>query len=76
MEKPKTSIIWKTSDRRAKWSEIWASGVSLQCIQVTFDSNVDKVILRSFGAFLIFDQLVSRKWLVVELNRVKFWASG
>ncbi len=27
MEKPKTSIIWKTSDRRAKRSEIWGSGV-------------------------------------------------
>ncbi len=32
MEKPKTSIIWKTSDRRAKRSEIWASGVSVQYI--------------------------------------------
>ncbi len=27
MEKPKTSIIWKTSDCRAKRSEIWDSGV-------------------------------------------------
>ena len=27
MEKPKSSIIWKTSDRRAKQSEIWDSGV-------------------------------------------------
>ena len=26
MRKPKTSIIWKTSDRIAKQSEIWASG--------------------------------------------------
>ena len=23
LEKPKTSIIWKTSDRTAKWNEIW-----------------------------------------------------
>ncbi len=36
--KPKTSIIWKTSDRGAKRSEIWASGVSIQCIQGPFDS--------------------------------------
>ena len=33
MGKPKTSIVWKTSDRGAKLSEIWASGVSLLCIQ-------------------------------------------
>ncbi len=38
MGKPKTSIIWKTSDRRAKPSEIWASGVSIQCTQGTFDT--------------------------------------
>ena len=31
--KPKTSIIWKTSDRRTKRSEIWGSGVSVQCIK-------------------------------------------
>ncbi len=38
MGKPKTSIIWKTSDRRAKRSEIWAPGVGIQCIQGPFDS--------------------------------------
>ncbi len=37
MGKPKSSIIWKTSDRRAKLSEICTSEVSVQCIQVTCD---------------------------------------
>ena len=36
--KQKTSTIWKTSDRSAKRSEIWASGVSVQCIKGTFDT--------------------------------------
>ncbi len=31
-----------------------------------------KVILRSFGAFPIFDNLVSRKWLAAERNGMKF----
>ena len=38
MGQPKTSIIWKPSNRTAKLSEIWASRVSVQCILVTFDS--------------------------------------
>ncbi len=59
MGKPKTSIIWKTRDRRAKQTEIWASGVSIQCTQGTFDTEVVKVILGSFGVFLIFKTLVS-----------------
>ncbi len=33
-----TSIIWKKIDCRAKRSEIWASRVSVQCIQEAFDS--------------------------------------
>ncbi len=32
-----------------------------------------KAILGSLGAFPIFDNLVSRKWLEVERSRVKFW---
>ena len=38
MGKAKTSIIWKTSERRAKQSESWASSASVQCIQGPFDS--------------------------------------
>ena len=72
MGKPKASIIWKTSDRRAKWSEIWAPGGSIQCTQGTFDTSVLKVILGSFGAFPIFEKPVSRKRLVVERKGVKF----
>ncbi len=54
MGKPKTSIIWETSECRAKQSEIWASGVSIQSTQSTFDSSVIKVILGSFGVLQIF----------------------
>ena len=35
-----------------------------------------KVILGSFGAFPIIDNLISRKWLVVERNGVKFGPRG
>ncbi len=34
-------------------------GVSIQCIQGNFDSEVVKVILGSFGPFQIFENLVS-----------------
>ncbi len=60
MEKPKTSIIWKTSDLGVIRSEMLASGVSIQCTQGTFDTSVLKVIL----CISIFDKPVSRKWLV------------
>ncbi len=46
-------------------------GVSIQCIQGSADSQVPKVMLASFGAFPIFDKLVSRK-TVVKQNEVKF----
>ncbi len=72
MGKPKTPIIWKTSDRRAKQSEIWALEVSIQCTQGTFDTSLIKVILGSFGAFRFLTKSVSRKWLVVERNGFKF----
>ncbi len=66
MGKPKTSIIWKTSDRIVNRSEIWAFRVSIQGTQGTFDTSVIKVILVLFGAFLIFKNLVSRKRQVLE----------
>ena len=40
--------------------------MSIQCIEDTFDSEVLKVILGSFGAFPTFDIIVSRKRLVEE----------
>ncbi len=45
--------IWKTSDRRAKRSEIWDSWVLIQHIRGTFGLLAFKVILRSFGALAI-----------------------
>ncbi len=78
MGKLKTSIIWKTSDRRVKGSEIWASGVSIQSTQGTFDTSVIKVILdlRSFGAFPIFEKNCSSKGDGRRAKRIKIWASG
>ena len=38
----------------------------------SFDTVVIKVILGSFSAFLFFDKLASRKWLVVERSGLKF----
>ncbi len=57
MEKSKTSIIWKTSDRRAKRSEIWDSRVVVQYIWGIFGLVAFKVILRSFGALSMFRNL-------------------
>ncbi len=51
--KPKPAIISERSHRGTKRSEIWASRVSTQCLQGTFDSQGFKVILRSFSAFPI-----------------------
>ncbi len=57
MEKLETSIIWKTSDGRAKQSEIWDSRVAVQQIWGTFGLVAFKVILRSFSALSIFRNL-------------------
>ncbi len=57
MEESKTSINWKTSDRRATWSEIWDLRVVVQHIWGTFGLVAFKVILRSFGALSIFRNL-------------------
>ena len=59
-----------------KRSEIWASGMSIQCTQGTFDTYVVRVIMGTFGAFPICDKFVSRKWLVVEQNGVNFGPWG
>ncbi len=49
-----------------KQREIWASGVSIQCTQGTFDTSVLNVILGSFGVVLIFKNIVSRKRQFLE----------
>ncbi len=56
MGNPKSSIIWKTSDRREKRSEIWDSRVLVACIWYTFDLETVKVILGSFDAICDFSQ--------------------
>ena len=68
MEKSKTSVIWKTSDRRAKRSEIWDSWVVIQHIRGTFGLLAFKVILRSFGALAIFRNL----GLMIRDRRIHF----
>ena len=54
MEKSKTSVVGKTSDRRATLSEIWDERVVFSYIWGTFGLLTYKVILRSFGALAIF----------------------
>ncbi len=68
------TCISRTAGCRVKRGETWELGV--QCTQGTFDTKVVKVILGSLGAFPIFDKPVSRKWLVVERNGVKFGPLG
>ncbi len=64
--------IFDTTGRRGKQTKIWASLVSILCIQGTFDCQVFKFTLGSFGTFPFLDDLVSRKRLVVERNGPKF----
>ncbi len=59
--------ISKKADHRAKRTKIWASGLSVQCIHVLLPLNL-KFSLGSFGAFLIFADLVSRKPLIGFLS--------
>ncbi len=76
MVNPKTRITCKTSDHIEKWNEISASGVSVQRMQVLFDSSLHKIILGSFGAFPSFDNLLSRNCLIIERKGVKFGPWG
>ena len=52
--------ILETANRRAKWREIWYSGVVVTYILAAFDLLVLKVIFGSFGT------LVS-KWHVTQI---------
>ncbi len=51
--------ILKRAVRRVKRSKIWALGRSTFRIKGNFDSEVFKVILRPFDAFVIFGEVVS-----------------
>ena len=53
-------VILKMAARRAKRTKIWASEISNKVDRGTFDCQVFKVSLKSFGAFPSFDNLVSR----------------
>ena len=61
------------SRRNGRKFGLGGRGGGSKCIQVTFASYVFKVMLRSFGAFSIFGNLISRKWMVV---RWKFGPGG
>ncbi len=73
MGKPKTSIIWKTSDRRAKLIEIWVSGVSVQCILLTFKWLRSFRVIRCISDFR---QLCILKMIGYRVKRSEMWASG
>ncbi len=57
MGNDKMCDIFQTAGCRVKGTKIWASGVSISCIQGTFDSQVFKFSLGSFGAFLFLTTL-------------------
>ena len=57
MEKSKSPIIWKTSDRSTKQSEIWGMWVVIKHTWDSFGLIAFKVILRSFGALSNFRDL-------------------
>ncbi len=76
MGNDKMCDILETAGRRAKWTKIWASGVGISCMQGTFDCQVFKFGLGSFGAFLFFDDLASQEWLIVERNGPKVGPQG
>ncbi len=56
MGEPKTSIIWKTTDRRANWSEIWDLRAVVQYVNASlaFLNNLSMLCLESLGALAIF----------------------
>ncbi len=66
MKNPKTSIIWKKSDRRTKRREIWDMRVVVQltCIWGTFDLVAFNFVLGSFPTLGIF-----RSWGLMIRDR-------
>ncbi len=66
--------ILKTADRRAKRTKIWASGEVFTVYEVPL--NVKCSSWGSSDAFPIFDDLISRKRLVLERNGPTFGHHG
>ena len=80
MGNPKSANIWRTADRRAKRSEIWASWVLVTIIWGTFDLLSLKVILGSIGALCEFESFDDFKTLLLPqllifFNEIFFTAS-
>ncbi len=55
--------------KKARMNRAWASLLTYQTSEILY-------ILGSLGAFPIFNNFVSRKWLVVQRNGVKFEPGG
>ncbi len=70
----KNSIIWKTSDLKAKRSEIWDSRVIVPHMWDTFGLYAFKVILTSFGALVIFPKM--RQKTTSSTNRAKIYQTS
>ncbi len=70
------STILYPAHPMAKGNKIWTLGGKYLMCTGTFDILVFNVIMRSFGAFPIFENLVSRKSLASEQNRSIFWSWG
>ncbi len=72
MEKPKCSIIWKTSDRRGHLSELWHSQVVIVHVRGAFDLIALRVILGLFGALAIFPtKTISKKNTLLRPKFIK-----
>ena len=68
-KKKKTQVPGKTSDRRAKLSEIWDSELVVPHIWGILGLVKFKVILRSFSALSIF----RNSGLMIRFGRKPFW---
>ncbi len=60
--------ISKTAGRRETRTKIWGGAGVFAVYTILLTVQCFKVSPRSFGAFPIFDNLVSGKWLDVERN--------
>ncbi len=67
--------ILETAGRRAKWTKIWTSGLLFSvytCRVLVILSVQVQFGVTQYSTFLILDDLVSQKRLVVERNGPKF----
>ncbi len=76
MGNDKMCDILETAGRRVKRNKIWASGLSISCIQGTFDCQVFKFSLRSFSAFPFFWRPFISETPSRRAKRTNIWVSG